>query len=436
MTPSTTLTATPTNTSTPTQTPTNTPTPSTTPVWVSHNFGNAWHPTSSLALSDYVNYGLFWYTYISSAFLTPVIGAVVYRQAVNDSLFNPVNGNNQWRIMVFNGEIWAVQINAIGEIIDYVFGPVQSPTPSVTASQTPTLSLTPSNTPSVGSSPTPTETATQTPTPTMTQTQTVTPTLTPTNTPSVTATLTPTTTNTPSVTTTQTETPTNTPSPTEARFIFNGFSGSTSDFACASTYSSVIYGDNPLFDECTQFYNKLSGPVDIDMTGFYQYGGVVVELLSDGSAPGAFTLCFTLTPTPSVTPTNTSTPTLTPTQTNTQTQTQTQTPTTTSTPTNTPSISVSPTMTPSPTQSIGYYSYELSSGSTVSAACNNFSVTTYTIFAPISGGVGPNVGEYLYTQPGNPPTAPAPDGYYSNGIAWFQVSGGLGQIISLDPDGC
>ncbi len=147
MTPSTTLTATPTNTSTPTQTPTNTPTPSTTPVWVSHNFGNAWHPTSALALSDYVNYGLFWYTYISSAFLTPVIGAVVYRQAVNDSLFNPVNGNNQWRIMLFNGEIWAVQINTVGQIIDFVYGPIQSPTPSVTASQTPTLTMTPTSTP-------------------------------------------------------------------------------------------------------------------------------------------------------------------------------------------------------------------------------------------------------------------------------------------------
>lgn len=143
ITPSTTLTLTPTNTQTQTQSPTVTPTLSTTAVWVSHNFGNAYHPTAALAFTDYFNYGLFWYTYISASYLTPVIGAVVYSQAVNDSLFNPVNGNNQWRLMMFNSEIYAVQINTIGQIIDYAYGPSQSPTPSVTATFTPTPTTTP-----------------------------------------------------------------------------------------------------------------------------------------------------------------------------------------------------------------------------------------------------------------------------------------------------
>ena len=45
-------------------------------------------------------------------------------------------------------------------------------------------------------------------------------------------------------------------------------------------------------------------------------------------------------------------------------------------------------------------------------------------------------GEFLYTTPGNPPTDPVANGYYSNGTAVFIVSGGLGQITSVDPNGC
>jgi hypothetical protein len=42
----------------------------------------------------------------------------------------------------------------------------------------------------------------------------------------------------------------------------------------------------------------------------------------------------------------------------------------------------------------------------------------------------------LYTTAGTPPTNVAPDGFYSNGIGWYEISGGNGQITSADPDGC
>lgn len=139
------------NTSTPTVTPTITPTPSSTPVWVSHNIGNRWFPTSTEALSDYLVNVPMWYTYISEAYNTPVVGAKVYQLNVDDNLYNLVNGGNQWRLMTFRGEVYAVQINSAGSIINFVFSPIQSPTPSVTASPTPTVSITASPTPSSGS---------------------------------------------------------------------------------------------------------------------------------------------------------------------------------------------------------------------------------------------------------------------------------------------
>ena len=95
-----------------------------------------------------------------------------------------------------------------------------------------------------------------------------------------------------------------------------------------------------------------------------------------------------------------------------------------------------PTQSPSPTQSIGYYVYILGTGSTSTIACSDYGLTPSTLYAPISGGVGPNVGEYLYTISGTPPTNPAPNGYYSNGVGWYLISGGNGQITSADPNGC
>jgi len=222
-------------------------------------------------------------------------------------------------------------------------------------------------------------TITPTPTPTITETPTNTPTPTETPTPTVTPTVTETPTNTPTetptptVTPTVTETPTNTPTPTVTP-----------------------------------------------------------------------TVTPTETPTPTVTPTVTETPTNTPTETPTNTPTPTVTPTVTETPTNTPTptITETPTNTPTttptntPTPTFAYYTYSLGTGATPNEACIAYGASPTTIYGTVSGGIGPNVGESLYETPGIPLTDAVPDGYYSNGTAWFLVSGGSGLIISSDPNGC
>jgi hypothetical protein len=248
------------------------------------------------------------------------------------------------------------------------------------------------NIPTVTPTPTPTETPTNTPTPrnTPTETPTETPTSTPTETP----------TNTP------TETPTNTPTPTMTPTtplqIFNLFYGAGSlNEACASAVPVTLYAFDPLFDQNSQFYNDPSGTVTINLTGFYSNGTDVVELDSNGQLVSPFTLCSVLS---SPTPTNTQTPTQTPTM----------------------------TQTPTPTPTFAAYTYSLSTGATFSAACTNLS--TITVYAPPAGGIGPNLGESLYFD--TLFTSPVGDGYYSNGTAWFQVTGGLGVVTSDDPTGC
>lgn len=272
-----------------------------------------------------------------------------------------------------------------------VFPP--TPTPSVTPT------LTPSNTPGPTSTPTNTPTSSQTPTPSVTTTQT------PTNTPgpSQTPTQTPTTTPTPSVTS------------TSPLYSFSVSSGSTSNEACNASPSTTLYGFYQLFDSNVQFFNESSGVVSINLTGFYSDGTSVTELNSSGAQVGSFNLCSGLaSPTPTQTPTNTPTPT------------STVTPTVTETPTNTPT----------PTQTFAWYTYTLGTGVTSNDACLAFTASPQTIYGTVSGGIGPNVGEYLYETAGIPLTDAVPDGYYSNGTAWFQVTGGSGQITSSDPNGC
>ena len=65
-------------------------------------------------------------------------------------------------------------------------------------------------------------------------------------------------------------------------------------------------------------------------------------------------------------------------------------------------------------------------------ACNNF-VSPNPIYAPLNTPVGPNVGDYLYQTPGNPPTNPVSNGYYSNGTFAYLVTGVAGQITSSVP---
>ena len=242
---------------------------------------------------------------------------------------------------------------------------------------------------------------TVTPTPTITLTPSVTPTITPTVSPS-------------SVTSTPTPTPSVTP--TMTRYSFSVTSGSTAAIACAglSANTTTIYGDQSLFDQNIQFYNSITGPVTIDMTGFYSNASLVVETNSSGITQGAYSICVTQTPTPTVTSTATVTPTITPTASITP--------------------SVTPTKTVTPTPSIGYYTFVMGTGTTINDACDNFNNNPKNIFAPLAGGPGPNIGETLYLNSGL--TTLAADGYYSNGVAWFQITGGAGVISSTDPNGC
>ena len=316
---------------------------------------------------------------------------------------NPGQTKNIW---LLNGtfSIAPVYTTMISLINQGAFPPISetatpTPTPSVTPSNTPTgtaaVTPTPTNTETPTNTPTPTQTgtaeATATPTPTNTETPTNTPTETPTETP----------TNTPS------ETPTNTPSPSPTSPLqsLNVFSGATSNESCENGVATTIYASNQLFDQNIQFYTTSTGDVTYDMTGFYSDGTSVIELDSDGLKVGSFELCSALvTPTP--TPTETETPT--PTPTNTQT----------------------------PTSTFAWYTYSLGTGATANDACTAFTSSPQTIYGTIEGGVGPNVGEYLYETTGRPLTDAVPNGFYSNGTATFEVTGGLGQITSSDPNGC
>jgi hypothetical protein len=225
----------------------------------------------------------------------------------------------------------------------------------------------------------------------------------------VTPTPTATNTSTPTPTPTNTETPTNTPTPTVTPTSpleeFGVLSGTTQQQACNSSTLITLYGVNALYDQNTQFYNEPSGSVTIDLTGYYVNSDSVVQLDSNGVVIGTFTSC-------SVVPTSTPTPTVT----------QTSTPT--------------PTVTQTPTQTFAWYTYSLGTGSTPNEACAAFISSPQTIYGSVEGGVGPNINEFLYETAGIPLSDAVPNGYYSNGTAWYEVTGGLGQITSSDPDGC
>jgi hypothetical protein len=325
-----------------------------------------------------------------------------------------------------------------------VFPPVYpTPTPTMTPSVTPTNTQTPTST--ATNTPTPSNTATNTPTPTNTQTGTaavtptptqtgtaaVTPTPTntgtPTNTPTGTAAVTPTPTNTETPTSTPTNTQTGTPgltptpTPTIDRVAFTVYSGVTQDDACGQYNPTVtIYGNNSAFDQSNQFWNVPTGSVTIDMVGYYQNNGYVLNLNTGGIPVGFGALCQTLTPTPTNTETPTNTPTVTTTETPTQTPTNTKTPT--------------PTVTSTPTATFGYYTYSLGTGGTANAACSDFISAPNEIYGTVAGGPGPNAGEFLYYNSGL--TIPVADGYYANGTAAFLVSGGAGEVTGVNPTAC
>lgn len=296
--------------------------------------------------------------------------------------------NQTKNIWVINGTYTVAPAfkNVINFVNEGSFPPISATTtPTPTPTNTPTITQTPTNTPTQSQTPTNTETPTPTPTTTETPTQTPTNTGTPTQTPTNTATITP--------------SPSHTP--LEPHFEYTGItSGLTTNEACTSLTTFNLWGNATEFDNCTAFY---FGSFENPQAGYYSDGTVVVELDALGDViDGSSGLC-SLQPSPTPTPTVTTT------------------------------VTQTPTNTPSPTPTFGYYSYSLASGATINDACSG---TTFAVYGLPAGGPGPNLGEYLYLTPGNPPTNPVPDGYYGNGVSWWLVSGGSGLITSNDPNGC
>ena len=115
-------TITPTNTTTPTITPTITSTPTATPNIASHRIGNNLSISSANTCNDIITI-VDYYTYISQANLTPVVGATVYQTNVGGTLYNPFNGGNNYILMGFGGNFYVVQVDSGGLIINYSLCP-------------------------------------------------------------------------------------------------------------------------------------------------------------------------------------------------------------------------------------------------------------------------------------------------------------------------
>ena len=246
-----------------------------------------------------------------------------------------------------------------------------------------------------------------------------------------------------------TPTTTNTPSVTPpARTSFSVYSGSTLLDACGNINGPItVYGNDSVWGDVSFLSNVPVGPVTINMTGFYNFNGIVIEVDSSGNYL-SISVCPTLTQTPTNTPTNTQTPTnsptvsltasitSTPTQTPTNTPTTSMTPTTTETPTQTPTQTKTPTQTPSgtptntpttsmtPTPTISYWSYLLTSGVTVIDACTG--VTIVNVYSSSSQPQGPTTGEFLFLDTSL--TNPVNNGYWSDGTSAFEVINGPGFI--------
>ena len=109
----------PTQSATPTITPTFTPTPSLTPAIATHAIGQTISPTSANTCNETITVNNY-YTYISQANSVPVNGAVVYQTKVGIILYNPFNGANRWIKMGWGSNFYAVQINVVGEIVNFV----------------------------------------------------------------------------------------------------------------------------------------------------------------------------------------------------------------------------------------------------------------------------------------------------------------------------
>ena len=119
VTPTPSITASSTPATTPTQTRTQTPSPTPTSLVYSHLIGRFTYATSASACLDTLLATSYYTSYIETPTI-PVIGARVYQITYGGGLYSPVNQNSQWRLMVFNGSNYAVQIDSSGYIIDFV----------------------------------------------------------------------------------------------------------------------------------------------------------------------------------------------------------------------------------------------------------------------------------------------------------------------------
>lgn len=119
VTPTQTQTPTSSSPNTPTPTKTNTPTPTPTSLVYSHLIGRFVYVTSASACLDTLLSTSYYTSFVETPTI-PVVGARVYQLTYGGGLYSPVNQNSQWRLMVFNGSNYAVQIDSSGYIIDFV----------------------------------------------------------------------------------------------------------------------------------------------------------------------------------------------------------------------------------------------------------------------------------------------------------------------------
>lgn len=103
----------------PTPTPTTTPTPTPTSLVYGHRIGRYLHDDSSDACDDTLLVTQY-YTSYSETPTIPVLGAAVYSTTFGGNLYNPVKQNSKWRLLEFSSDIYAVQIDEDGLIIDFV----------------------------------------------------------------------------------------------------------------------------------------------------------------------------------------------------------------------------------------------------------------------------------------------------------------------------
>ena len=231
----------------------------------------------------------------------------------------------------------------------YTSTPTNTSTQTSTATFTLTPTNTPTRTPTATFTSTPTNTPTKTPTATLTYTPTNTPTKTPTRTPTATFTSTPTNTPTRTPTATFTSTPTNTPTRTPtATFTYTPSNTPTATFTSTPT-------NTPTRTPTATFTSTPTNTPTRTPTATFSSTPTNTPTATFTSTPTKTptrtpTATFTTTPTKTPTRTPTATFTVTPTNTPTRTPTATYTSTPTKTPTRTPTATFTATPTDTPTR--------------------------------------------------------------------------------------